>query len=684
MALVYRYQGKLQEALALNNQALKQARQTQNRKLVSKVLIEFGLVYRSQGNYSKAMQYLRSSLQAAGADLSLQADILRTIVDIHRTEGSYTSAAENALKALQTARQAKDQHRITLSSVQLSNIYNALEEPSQALIYGEQALNEAERFGDKTTVASVLNSIGSAYALMKQYPEAIAYFQRSLKIVQQLNNKRSIIDREANLADVYELQGNYDLAMKHAFLSLAGATDLKEKAGVARVQNILSRAYLHTGRLDSARWFGERSLKLAQEIEHKSYIQDAYHVLSRVYALQKDTAKAYRYQLLYAAYNDSVSSVQAARRLELLKHQADLGKKQSEIDLLFKSNQLQSEASRRQQQLLLSLFVGLVLTLLLVAMLWRTNRQKQRNNAQLLKLNKEIEHQRDSLDGALTKLKTAQEQLVQKEKMASLGELTAGIAHEIQNPLNFVNNFSEVSAELLEELKQGPIQRLQNGDKAETDLLLQDLMQNLERIHQHGKRADAIVKNMLQHSLTSKGVKEPANINALAEEYLRLSYHGMRSKDKAFNAVLQTDFDSSLGNAEVVPQEIGQVLLNVFNNAFYAVRQKKQQLNGLYQPEVSVSTQQVDGGVEIRVKDNGTGIPKKMKHKIFQPFFTTKPSGQGTGLGLSLSYDIITKGHNGEILMDSQIGEYTEFIIRLPDCITVPSSAESLTAQKQF
>lgn len=669
LALVYRYLGEYQKALATNRQALKHAGQTQDTKLRSKILIELGLVYRLLGKPSTAMEYLQRSLKAAGADRSLQADILRTIAELYRAEEAYIAAAENALKALEAARQAKDLHRTTLSSIQLSDIYNSLEEPSQALPYGLQALNEAERFGEMTTIAGVLNSIGSSYALLKQYPEATAYYERSLKIVQQLNNRRSITIREANLADVYELQGMYDIAKKHAFRALAGAKAIGERTAIVKVQNILARAHLHTGRLDSARWYGERSLRLAQEIGHKSFIQDAYQLLSQVYALQNDTAKAYRYQLLYSTYNDSISSVQAGRRLELLQYQANLGKKQSEINLLSKTNQLQSEASRRQQQLLLSLFVGLVLTLLLAGVLWKTNKQRQKNNAELLSLNKEIESQRDSLDSTLTKLKSTQEQLVQKEKMASLGELTAGIAHEIQNPLNFVNNFSEVSTELVEELKHGPMQRLVNEEKAEAELLLHDLTQNLMRIHQHGRRADAIVKGMLQHSLSSKGVKEPADINALADEYLRLSYHGLRAKDKAFNARLQTDFDNGLGTVEVVPQEIGQVLLNVFNNAFYAVRQKKHQLNGQYQPEVKVSTRQLDGGVEIRVKDNGTGISTNLKNKIFQPFFTTKPSGQGTGLGLSLSYDIITKGHRGEILVDSQKGEYTEIVIKLPGTI---------------
>jgi signal transduction histidine kinase len=671
LALVYRYQRKFAEALETNRQALKRARQTHNTELVIKVLNELGLALRMQGDLSKAKEYFLQSLVASDAEQSpkiqsIKIDLLRNIADLNRSEGAFLPAAEYALQALEYAMQARDLYRTIFLHVQLSYIYNDLEEPSQALSYGLQALNEAERFGELTTVAGILNNIGSAYAKMKQYPEAVAYYQRSLKIVQQLNNEASTTAREANLADVYELQGNYDLAMKYAFQAMARATALGDKAVIAKVQNVFSRAYLHTGRLDSSRWYGERSLQIAQEIGHKSYIKDAYQVLSQVYAQQNDSAKAYRYQLLYSAYNDSISSLQATRRLTLLQYQTDLGKKQSEINLLSKSNQLQAEASKRQQQLLLSLFGGFILTLLLASVLWKANQQKQKNNAQLLKLNKEIEQQRDSLDSTLTKLKSTQEQLVLKEKMASLGELTAGIAHEIQNPLNFINNFSEVSAELMEELRNGSVQQLEYEDKEETQLLLDNLTQNLTRIHQHGKRADAIVKSMLQHSLSSTGQKEPTDMNALADEYLLLSYHGMRAKDKEFIASLRTDFDSSLSKVEVVPQELGRVLLNIFNNAFYAVQQKKALLNGQYQPEVMVSTHQTIREVEIRVNDNGIGIPDNIIKKIFQPFFTTKPSGQGTGLGLSLSYDIITKGHGGEISVYSEKGVYTEIVIKLP------------------
>jgi len=309
----------------------------------------------------------------------------------------------------------------------------------------------------------------------------------------------------------------------------------------------------------------------------------------------------------------------------------------------------------------------------------RIEREKEIERSQLIEqqkteLEKQVTERTAELKQSLEELKTTQAQLIQSEKMASLGELTAGIAHEIQNPLNFVNNFSEVSIELADELKDEITKiNVNENEKENIEGILNDLVQNQEKINQHGKRADAIVKSMLQHSRVSTGQKELTDINALADEYLRLSYHGLRAKDKTFNATLQTDFDASLQKISIIPQDIGRVLLNLFNNAFYActersrsaVTRKKNQTAESYEPTVSVCTKKVDGKIEIHVKDNGNGVPQKVLDKIFQPFFTTKPTGEGTGLGLSLSYDII-KAHGGDIKVISKEGEGAEFVIQLP------------------
>ncbi len=299
-------------------------------------------------------------------------------------------------------------------------------------------------------------------------------------------------------------------------------------------------------------------------------------------------------------------------------------------------------------------------------------KQKDHLESLVAERTSEITRQKEELEHALVELQATQKQLIQSEKMASLGELTAGIAHEIQNPLNFVNNFSEVSVELLAEMKD----ELKAGNNQLVFEIVNDIEKNLVKITHHGKRADSIVKGMLQHSRTSTGSKEPADINALADEYLRLSYHGLRAKDKNFNAIMNTDYDENIGLIQIIPQDIGRVFLNLYTNAFYAVYYKKKKMidtGEKYDPTVWVETKLLtktgENGediVSIRVKDNGPGIPKELIEKIYQPFFTTKPSGEGTGLGLSLSYDIIYHGHNGKITVDTKEGEYAAFEIDLP------------------
>ena len=330
---------------------------------------------------------------------------------------------------------------------------------------------------------------------------------------------------------------------------------------------------------------------------------------------------------------------------------------------------------------IMSISIPTVLAILLAKEHDQTNDALQSRLEEVEKLSTEKEtiltQQKDLLEQLVAKrtakltqsfqnLRATQTQLVQREKMASLGELTAGIAHEIQNPLNFVNNFAEVSTELLEELKQEQCRPTDERDLTLESELLGDIYQNVSKISQHGQRAASIVRGMLQHSRTSSGDKEKTDLNALGDEYLRLSYHGLRAKDKAFNATLHTSLDPLLEPVSVVSQDMGRVLLNLFNNAFYAVRQKAKANPTGYFPTVWFITHQHADGLELRVQDNGDGIPEELQRKIFQPFFTTKPTGEGTGLGLSLSFDIITKGHGGTISVETTPGEQTTFIIRLP------------------
>jgi signal transduction histidine kinase len=343
--------------------------------------------------------------------------------------------------------------------------------------------------------------------------------------------------------------------------------------------------------------------------------------------------------------NDSLFNTRQAQQFQNIDF--DEQQRQQQIDA--------AKAAERVKYRMWGLVTGLAIILFIAIILYRNSLQRKKANVLL-------SQQKDELENTLSTLKTTQNQLVQSEKMASLGEMTAGIAHEIQNPLNFVNNFSEVNSELLDELKE----ELANNNVQSAIEIANDIKENEGKINYHGKRADAIVKSMLQHSRAGSGKKELTDINALTDEYVRLSYHGLRAKDKSFNAKFETDFDNSVGKIYVIPQEIGRVLLNLINNAFYAVSEKEKQVGENYEPTVTVSTKKIGDNVEVKVRDNGNGIPHKVLDKIFQPFFTTKPPGQGTGLGLSLSYDIVTKAHGGEFKVDTKEGKGTVFTVILP------------------
>lgn len=409
--------------------------------------------------------------------------------------------------------------------------------------------------------------------------------------------------------------------------------------------------------LDTIIKSGNATSKGVEKLVVQKNKRDANKALSNDFAVKGNYAEAYKYYLQYTAYKDSLTLEATSRRVASLQYKQTLLKKEAAITLLTKDRQLREQKDKRQQQFMFGLFGFIVLLVSTLVILGRNNRAKKR-------INFALNVQKDELQHALSELKIAQEQLIQSEKMASLGELTAGIAHEIQNPLNFVNNFSEVSTEMVREV----MEERQNPDydrEAEADLL-NDIEQNLVKINEHGNRASSIIKGMLEHSRSSSGQKQITDLNALIEEYLKLSYHGLRARDSAFHSKMTTNLQSDLGEVSIVPQEIGRVLLNIFNNAFYAVYQRqKLKVNG-YESMLTVTTLKQNGQVKIIIKDNGGGIPEHIRQKIFQPFFTTKPTGEGTGLGLSLSYDVITKGHGGQISVESQKNTFTAFTITLP------------------
>ncbi|OGX85557.1 ATP-binding protein [Hymenobacter glacialis] len=508
-------------------------------------------------------------------------------------------------------------------------------------------------------------SMAKVYVRRHDYPAALRTLDQALLS----SSKRNVTPPGTKKANVFVLRSAVLLAQGHpkeAYPLLVAAQHLADSLQL-RLGSFLeldatwARYYVAQGDAARAEMFWLAAYHKARQF-HSTPLQLAYlRELTRFYQ-PRQPAKAAPYAVVAMALADSLDTREGAlhvARYEI--EQADRAQT-SRIAGLRQAQQQDVARARRQRWVLGGVLVVLALIGGFAFLLWRSNQLKQRANALLSQQKAEIQAQRDQTAQALTELRATQAQLIQKEKMASLGELTAGIAHEIQNPLNFVNNFSEVSAELVEELQEALAAR----DTAEATALATDVAQNLTKITEHGRRAAAIVKGMLEHSRTSAGERAPTDLNALCQEYLRLTYQGLRAKDKSFNATLETKLAADLPLVDAVGSDLGRVLLNLFGNAFYAVRQRQLAGEPGYAPVVGVHTRRVGGGVEIRVTDNGAGVPDDIKAKIFQPFFTTKPPGQGTGLGLSLSHDIVTKGHGGALAVESHEGQGTAFSLMLP------------------
>ena len=452
------------------------------------------------------------------------------------------------------------------------------------------------------------------------------------------------------LGDCLFRRGDYETSFNYVRESIAGAAANGDYVTQVEACVAISGFYKKIQQHDSAIYYANKGLVAANTIAYGLGIYKNSKLLAEEYE-QSNIEKALYYRKIYDSINEKMFGAKKVQDL-----QRTLAEEQRRQQLI-KQEQIEKQTRLKQY----GFIAGLAIMLLIAFFLYRNNLSRRRANELLLHKNVEIELQKKNVEQTLTELKSTQAQLIQSEKMASLGELTAGIAHEIQNPLNYVNNFSDINKELLEELKD----EAEKGNLEDVKAIASDVISNEEKINHHGKRADAIVKGMLQHSRSSTGEKEAADINKLADEYLRLSYQGMRAKDNSFNTEIKTEFDETIGKINIVPQDIGRVLLNLYNNAFYAVNER-QKVDGVgYKPAVSVTTKKVNGRIEISVADNGSGIPKKIKEKIFQPFFTTKPTGSGTGLGLSLSYDIV-KAHGGELKVETKEGESSEFIIVLP------------------
>ena len=500
--------------------------------------------------------------------------------------------------------------------------------------------------------------LGRVYITQNKLDSALLLEQRALAIFSKTANYYEGFVHN-KLSEIYFKKGNINLSRNALLIAAQIGEERNNPFTLGPSYISLSHFYKLAKKTDSSLLFANKALKTYQRLKGPLEIAIADSLVSSVYSDQNKIDSAYAYLKLATTLKDSLHYV----KIEKLNEFLNLG-----FDEQMRLKQLEEEKIQTQNKIRsYAMLAGIGVFMFIAFLFYRINRSRKKANGLLQKQKEEIEAQKMNVEHALVELKSTQSQLIQSEKMASLGELTAGIAHEIQNPLNFVNNFSEVSTELVDEMNE----EIAKGNLEDAKEIANDLKQNLEKINYHGKRAGDIVKGMLQHSRsTNNAIKEPTNINALADEYLRLAYHGLRAKDKNFNATMKTDFDETIGNINIIPQDIGRVILNLITNAFYVVNEKKNQGLEGYEPTVTVKTSKIPpsgggGAVEISVADNGNGIPQKILDKIFQPFFTTKPTGQGTGLGLSLSYDIV-KAHGGELKVQTREGEGSEFKIQLP------------------
>jgi signal transduction histidine kinase len=616
--------------------------------IADSVKMEILILLAESSNYrdpDSSIYYGEKALKLAKKlkDIPAQMGAMAFISSALRNQGNLPKALELGLEAAQIGKDLPVRLAGGIGPIysNLGEIYFEINDFVNAVSYfrkmsaiGENDLaGVAYGFYDLARVKVKLNQLDSARYFLKRSYDTFAkleysYYPKIYHVYPPWYNLR---------AQIFLKENQPDSALTDIFTSLKMTLRSGDNYHISNNYIDIALFYEKYNQPDSVIFYAKKGINTSQKISHSRGILDASEILARQFE-SSDPEKALSY---YKLATQTRNKLYGAGNIQVIRDMIEQeARKQADIE---------AAKIAFQNQIKINSILGIAFTLLGFAIF-------------LFIIFKRKQKAKQKIESAFNQLKATQTRLIQSEKMASLGELTAGIAHEIQNPLNFVNNFSEVNRELIAELKE----ELDNGDFEEAKVIARDIEQNEEKINHHGKRADGIVKGMLQHSRSSSGQKEPVDINSLADEYLRLAYHGFRAKDNTFNADFKLDADGNLPKVNIVPQDIGRVLLNLINNAFYAVSEKAKEDEEAYKPLVLVSTKNLENNIEIKVTDNGHGISQAVLDKIFQPFFTTKPTGEGTGLGLSLSYDIITKGHGGEIKVETNHRQGSEFIIVLP------------------
>lgn len=560
----------------------------------------------------------------------------------YNSKGNYPMALKVALQCLSTSEGLKEKRPEALSQAHyfMGLLNREMQNFEDAKIQFQESIAWQKQNGQPMEdLFASYSQLGILYGTLKQMDSAIGYAQLGYSLGQRATKQfRAYYPLAIGaLGNIYSSIGNYTLAEKYFKDAIHQSMLFGNIYFQCRNYNNLAALFDKFGKRDSCIFYATISIQYCQQHNFAEFTLDASNLLSKNYQAENKSDSTVKYLQIMLAAKDSVFSQSKGQQF-----------RQLAFDEVLHERDVDKAREKYQYQVrFIALTTAAGVLLLLSIVFFFTSKRRLRDKTKI--------------EGTLKDLKSVQAQLIESEKMASLGEVTAGIAHEIQNPLNFVNNFSQVNEELLEELREEVVK----GNLEEVNAIANDIKGNQEKISQHGKRAEMIVRSMLQHTRTSTGQKEPANINVMVEECLKLSYHGLRSREKSFIANLQMDFDQNIGPVSIIQQDMVRVFVNLFNNAFYSMNEKmKQRLTG-YEPAISVNTKRINDKIEINIKDNGVGMTRKVLEKIFQPFFTTKPTGQGTGLGLSMSYDII-KVHNGELIVHSIEGEGAEFLIRLP------------------
>ncbi len=596
------------------------AEKTGNKKYLRRAWYSLGTKERLRSHMEAALNAFFKSAELAKElkNLLAEGESYLAIADMYSNAGNHNTSTDYYTKAITVLRQSKDSNSLASALLNLGDEMRKAKKYDSAELYTVQAKEIFERLDNATGKAYGLGNLGMIYASTGKQEQAKKNLQEAIVILEQHEDYNAICDYLLSMADIYRDKQQMPAAVQYALASLQYSKQygIREQAA-------------------------DGSLKL-----------------SALYEQTGNSREALRFYKQHVALRDSINNLQTVQQMADLRTNFEVSQKQAEVDIIS-----QKEKDQKKVSVLLTIILGMAL--IISAILVINTRHRKKAYAILNLQKKATEEQQTKAENALSELQAAQKQLIYSAKMASLGEVTSGIAHEIQNPLNFVNNFSELSIEMMEELKEAVPDKLSEAEKSNIETLTKDLASNLQRIYDHGKRADSIVKSMLQHSRSSTGHQEPTDLNTLVEESLKLSYHGARAKDKTFIASITTEFDQQIGQIKLVPQDISRALLNLFNNAFYAVNQQNKKGVPGFKPLVQAITKRSPDKITITIRDNGTGVPADISDKIFQPFFTTKPTGEGTGLGLSLTFEII-KAHNGELKVHSEEGKFTEFVIELP------------------